>query len=861
MRKFTILFVLVFALASLGNAQLRQSGIDLSSDPSIIEVQENAKWLNKEGRTNPLLNSKSVYFYEGFEAPTSDGALPEGWTQKRTTTLLQEPTTDAVAPRWFRNSASYGFENWADYVYSGAASMATGYTAEDFTWAITPAFTIAESEGDINLSYWVWYNNAQGWFTNYYVRIKADGVWTTLLSFVGNADNSNQFATQVVQSLNAFKGKEVQLAFIYEYTDGWQMAIDDVYVGETLEDDFGVELFNAYPYFGLLEGDEVAVSAYIYSGGINDGTVEVSLLVNGEVADTYTTGMLAIDGDSEYVEFIWTAPAPGDYTLAIQLPSDDFVGNNYASKDIFINSYLNIAEDFENYEYDELGIPTYVWPPVGWTTSYTGTGTQWVGPTDQWPIFDDYSARLGGRPEAGEQFIRTLPVQLTPSDMLLTFYLEGINNNVDVSPDQYPGATPPGIQGYSTFQLKYAASLAGPWTNLGDPIEFKNVYDEEDNLIQGANALRYVEQDISALSGTVYFAFTTTSTFELVIGTTVYQSHVMVDNILITDAEATEVTFTVVDGDENPLEDAVIQIFNADDLLVTTLTTDEDGVALGQLIQGDYSYVAMRLGFEAAEDVFTVGEEPTSVDITMTAAAEVYTISFAVTDGENPLAGAEITLFTLNGVTDEAGEAAFEGFAPGEYSYTVALEGYFPEAGTVVVVDEDVLVPLTLTAIPVYSITFTVTDGENPVVGASITIGSLTDVTDESGEVTFEGFAAGTYEYEVTATGFHPATSSVEVVDQDVSVPVTLTPISSVSVNGQVSLTLYPNPASSWVKIQTQSRINSLQVFNVLGTLVHHRQVGESQTEVDLSDLANGIYIVRVATEDGVAVQRLRISK
>ena len=214
MRKFTILFVLVFALASLGNAQLRQSGIDLSSDPSIIEVQENAKWLNKEGRTNPLLNSKSVYFYEGFEAPTSDGALPEGWTQKRTTTLLQEPTTDAVAPRWFRNSASYGFENWADYVYSGAASMATGYTAEDFTWAITPAFTIAESEGDINLSYWVWYNNAQGWFTNYYVRIKADGVWTTLLSFVGNADNSNQFATQVVQSLNAFKGKEVQLAFI-----------------------------------------------------------------------------------------------------------------------------------------------------------------------------------------------------------------------------------------------------------------------------------------------------------------------------------------------------------------------------------------------------------------------------------------------------------------------------------------------------------------------------------------------------------------------------------------------------------------------------------------------------------------------
>ena len=587
----------------------------------------------------------------------------------------------------------------------------------------------------------------------------------------------------------------------------------------------------------------------------------MNLVVNGEIIDTYTTEILTLGGDAEFVEFIWTAPAPGDYVVGLSLADDEFIGNNSDSRNIFINSYLNIAEDFENYEYDELGIPTYVWPPVGWTTSYTGTGTQWVGPTDQWPIFDDYSARLGGRPEAGEQFIRTLPVQLTPSDMLLTFYMEGVNNNVNISVVDYPTATPPGIQGYSTFQLKYAASLAGPWTSLGDPIEFKNVYDEEDNLIQGANALRYVEQDISALSGTVYFAFTTTSTFELVIGTTVYQSHVMVDNILITDAEATEVTFTVVDGDENPLEDAVIQIFNADDLLVTTLTTDEDGVALGQLIQGDYSYVAMRLGFEAAEDVFTVGEEPTSVDITMTAAAEVYTISFAVTDGENPLAGAEITLFTLNGVTDEAGEAAFEGFAPGEYSYTVALEGYFPEAGTVVVVDEDVLVPLTLTAIPVYSITFTVTDGENPVVGASITIGSLTDVTDESGEVTFEGFAAGTYEYEVTATGFHPATSSVEVVDQDVSVPVTLTPISSVSVNGQVSLTLYPNPASSWVKIQTQSRINSLQVFNVLGTLVHHRQVGESQTEVDLSDLANGIYIVRVATEDGVAVQRLRISK
>ena len=529
---FTLIFVLKFVFVFSAIAQQRESGLNLGPDKHIIPAAENAKWLTKEGRINPLVNSKSVFFFEGFEEPTVGGDLPTGWVQKRTTSLTDEPVTDAEQPKWFRNSADYGFANWQDYVYSGQASMAIGYTAPDFTWAITPEFHISETEGDVKLTYWVWNQNyeANGWLTSYYVRIKSDGAWTTLLTYAGSDDNVNYFDEPVEISLNAFKGKDVQLAFVYEYTDGFQMAIDDVYVGEVLQVDFGVENLTAFPTFGILPGDEVLIGAYVYCNGNIPGTVEVSLVANGVVVSTYTTGELELGGESEFVQFTWVPDIYGDFTVQVVLPDDDFSGNNTVGTNLKVYHYYTFAEDFENFEFDDFGIPELVFPPAGWSRN----DPNWVTATQQWPIADGVSALLHGRVEQGEKMLVTHGVDITTQDQWISFYLEGVNNAVTFEGE---------VLGHSTFQLKYSDSPDGPWTNLGDPIEFVPQFDEDDNLIMGANSLRYVEHDITGLSGTVYFAFTTTSTFDLIVGDIVYRSFVIIDNVMVSG----EPTYTVVD--------------------------------------------------------------------------------------------------------------------------------------------------------------------------------------------------------------------------------------------------------------------------------------------------------------------------
>ncbi len=104
--------------------------------------------------------------------------------------------------------------------------------------------------------------------------------------------------------------------------------------------------------------------------------------------------------------------------------------------------------------------------------------------------------------------------------------MEGVNNNITSSSQV--------VQGYSTFQLKYSASPTGPWNNLGDPVNFQNKYDGNNQLIEEANALRYKTYDISSLQrGTWYFAFTTTSTFGLIENQISYRSFVIIDNIMI----------------------------------------------------------------------------------------------------------------------------------------------------------------------------------------------------------------------------------------------------------------------------------------------------------------------------------------
>jgi len=76
-------------------------------------------------------------------------------------------------------------------------------------------------------------------------------------------------------------------------------------------------------------------------------------------------------------------------------------------------------------------------------------------------------------------------------------------------------------------------------------------------------------------------------------------------------------------------------------------------------------------------------------------------------------------------------------------------------------------------------------------------------------------------------------------------------------------ITLYPNPTTGVVNIDfnySQSKRLVVQVFNILGGQVYSKELGEQQvgqTTVDLSNQADGLYIVKVTADGEVTTEKI----
>ncbi len=67
-----------------------------------------------------------------------------------------------------------------------------------------------------------------------------------------------------------------------------------------------------------------------------------------------------------------------------------------------------------------------------------------------------------------------------------------------------------------------------------------------------------------------------------------------------------------------------------------------------------------------------------------------------------------------------------------------------------------------------------------------------------------------------------------------------------------VSMSIYPNPASSTLTIETEAFIESIQILNVNGTLVQT----ETTDKFSVALLSDGIYIINVKTAEGLMTKR-----
>jgi hypothetical protein len=66
-------------------------------------------------------------------------------------------------------------------------------------------------------------------------------------------------------------------------------------------------------------------------------------------------------------------------------------------------------------------------------------------------------------------------------------------------------------------------------------------------------------------------------------------------------------------------------------------------------------------------------------------------------------------------------------------------------------------------------------------------------------------------------------------------------------------VSIYPNPASSKLNIDTQETINSIEVFNLLGKKV----ITSNSKTVNINSLSKGMYIIKIASGDSIATKKI----
>jgi hypothetical protein len=70
-------------------------------------------------------------------------------------------------------------------------------------------------------------------------------------------------------------------------------------------------------------------------------------------------------------------------------------------------------------------------------------------------------------------------------------------------------------------------------------------------------------------------------------------------------------------------------------------------------------------------------------------------------------------------------------------------------------------------------------------------------------------------------------------------------------------LSIYPNPASDFIKITGSKSLEEILIYNSLGELVSHSGYGGSETIISIANLPNGLYFIRIRIHDSEVTKKL----
>lgn len=77
--------------------------------------------------------------------------------------------------------------------------------------------------------------------------------------------------------------------------------------------------------------------------------------------------------------------------------------------------------------------------------------------------------------------------------------------------------------------------------------------------------------------------------------------------------------------------------------------------------------------------------------------------------------------------------------------------------------------------------------------------------------------------------------------------------------NWSYSINVFPNPSGGTFTIQSSKRISAVEIINMLGEKIYAEQINSAQSDIDLNNKPQGMYLIKLISEKGTATKKIII--
>lgn len=125
-----------------------------------------------------------------------------------------------------------------------------------------------------------------------------------------------------------------------------------------------------------------------------------------------------------------------------------------------------------------------------------------------------------------------------------------------------------------------------------------------------------------------------------------------------------------------------------------------------------------------------------------------------------------------------------------------------------------------------------------------------------------EDLSNGTYYYQMTAVyeeyGETCESDPANAYGSDADY--VMVEVTAIDENGVSGMMIYPNPTQGDLNINAEA-MTRIVITNALGQVMYDQEVSTDNKVINMSEYEGGVYMVRIVTENGVAIERVTVVK